>query len=321
MHIIDDIIDLSKLEANQVSIFKQPCNVTLLITSAVEAFHEMEFYKKKPAIELVFDAGAMPSLYEVNTDPVRLQQVLDNLISNAIKFTDHGTIEVGFKVIHRDEYPFLEFYVKDTGKGIPSEKCAIIFERFRQVEEQEYHEGSGLGLSICRALVELLGGEISVRSEVGMGSTFFFTIPYVLAQSNPVERAIPQTHTSLDLTGKKIIVAEDDADSWYFLKMLLKSTQASLRRAASGDQLMQMVQEEMPDLILLDINMPGKTGYECMREIREQQLPVKVIAQTAYAMADEQRHCKEVGCDGYLSKPYNKEKLYSVLGAVFNLLP
>lgn len=317
MHIIDDIVDLSKLDANQVRIFKQPCDVHQLIISTVEAFHEMDFYKKKPALELVTHVLKMSHLQEVETDPVRLRQILDNLITNAIKFTDGGTVEVGVRVIQHAGSPFLEFFVKDTGKGIPAEKCVMIFERFRQVEEHEYHEGSGLGLSISKALVGLLGGEITVQSEVGKGSTFTFTIPYAPAQRNPESDPLFHALESLDLQGKTIFVAEDDPDSWFFLKVLLRNTNATLRRASTGDMLMKMVADALPDLILLDINMPGKTGYECMKEIRALGHRVKVIAQTAYAMADEQQRCMDVGCDGYLAKPFNKEKLFTAIAAVF----
>lgn len=317
MHIIDDIIDLSKLDANQVRIVQQPCDVQQLIISTVEAFHEMDFYKKKPALELVYDKSMISPLQEIETDPVRLRQILDNLITNAIKFTDRGSVEVGVRVVEKEEHPFLEFFVKDTGKGIPTEKCAMIFERFRQVEEHEYHEGSGLGLSISKALVGLLGGEMAVDSEVGMGSTFLFTIPYNPAQRNLKSDLPFHPSESMDLRGMTIFVAEDDPDSWFFLKVLFRDTNATLKRAAAGDVLMNMLREELPDLILLDINMPGKTGYECMKEIRSLGHRVKVIAQTAYAMADERQRCLDVGCDGYLAKPFSKEKLFTVIAAVF----
>jgi CheY-like chemotaxis protein/anti-sigma regulatory factor (Ser/Thr protein kinase) len=276
----------------------------------------MDFYKKKPALELVTQVLKMSPLQEIETDPVRLRQILDNLITNAIKFTNRGTVEVGVGVVQHDGRPFLEFFVKDTGKGIPAEKCAMIFERFRQVEEHEYHEGSGLGLSISKALVGLLGGEITVQSEVGMGSTFTFTIPYAPAHQNTERDPIFHDLESLDLHGKTIFVAEDDPDSWFFLKVLLRSTNVILKRASTGDMLMKMLAEALPDLILLDINMPGKTGYECMKEIRALGYRVKVIAQTAYAMADEQQRCMDVGCDGYLAKPFNKEKLFTAIAAV-----
>ena len=316
MHIIDDIIDLSKLEAKQISVTPSPCNICSLMNTTVESFRSMEILTGKPELELTFKmlpGGAIPP---VETDPVRLQQVLDNLITNAIKYTDSGLIETGVTLKGTGEIRYLEFYVKDTGKGIAKDKLEIVFERFRQIEENEYHEGAGLGLSIAKGLVELLGGTIWVASELGAGTTFSFSIPFIPALP---QKTIMQTSSGkkIDLSGMKILIAEDDDDSYYFLFHLLKNTGARLSRAEDGEVLMKMIPGNIPDLLLLDINMPAKTGYKCLSEIREKKYTFKIIAQTAYAMADEKRRCLEAGCDGYLAKPFTKNGLLESITAIF----
>ncbi len=319
MHIIDDIIDISKLEANLVQIHPAPCNIAGLLKNVTEIHRNSESVKKKHSLELILHLTQETSLADVVTDQTRLLQVLDNLITNAIKYTDHGSITIGVNMVRKEERDFLEFCVKDTGKGIPSEKIAIIFERFRQVEELGYHEGTGLGLSISRALVGLLGGEIDVRSEPGKGSAFFFTIPYITAGPESSLECTHPGHTTPNLAGMHIIVAEDDEDSWILIDFFLEGTGARVSRAVDGDDLMHMLEAEQADLILLDINMPGKTGYECLQEIRHAGNKVRIVAQTAYAMADEKRRCMDSGCDGYLAKPFTKKGFFDCLAAVMRI--
>jgi|CryBogDrversion2_1035201.scaffolds.fasta_scaffold00050_11 PAS domain S-box-containing protein len=310
LHIIDDIIDLSKLEAQQIEISTAPCNVYELVNTTVESFRNMDLLKQKTQLSLVADLKEIQADVKIETDPLRLQQVLDNLLTNAIKYSSKGTVTMGVRKKPENSQEVLEFFVKDTGKGIPQEKIPIIFERFRQVEENEYHEGAGLGLSICKAFVEMLGGNIQVKSELGKGSEFTFCIPFIQAKTNIELTETGNLKNPINLRGMKILVAEDEEDSYIYLQQLLKETNAKLFRAENGDILMELISEKKPDLILLDINMPGKTGYECLREIREEKYLVKVIAQTAYAMADERKRCLESGCDGYLAKPFNKNALF-----------
>ena len=305
LHIINDIIDLSKLEAKQIEISRGPCNIYELVNATIESFRNMELLKQKTELSLVADLKEISPGLELETDPLRLQQVLDNLVTNAIKYSNW--------VLNTPGEPFLRFFVKDTGKGIPAEKIPIIFERFRQVEENEYHEGAGLGLSICKAFVEMLGGNIRVESEVDKGSVFTFCIPFSPVKSGkeiPVQGIL---NNSIDLKGMTILVAEDEDDSYIYLQQLLKDTNAKLLRAVNGDILLAMIADMPPDLILLDINMPGKTGYDCLKEIHEKKYSLKIIVQTAYAMADERKHCLESGCDGYLAKPFNKKELFDCI--------
>ncbi len=316
MHILDDIIDLSKLESRQLKILQSPCNIPLLLETTVDSFINSGFLKKKPGVILLLDIPDPDSVRETETDNIRLQQVLDNLITNAIKYTNQGKITLSCKRQKMDGKELFEFSVKDTGKGIPLEKQSIIFTRFRQVEENEYREGAGLGLSISKALVELMGGEIRVNSEPGKGSVFSFTIPYIPVKNNHPTDPSPVEELAYNFSGKTILVAEDDEDTWFFLSLLLRETGATLLHAWNGEMLLEMLDKQPPDLVLLDINMPGKTGIECMKEIREKKYVFKVIAQTAYAMADEKQRCLEAGCDGYLAKPFTRAMLYECIASV-----
>jgi len=316
MRLIDDIIDISKLEARQITISPSSCDVVKLLITTVESYHAMDLLKKKPGVHLQLVIPPATSIPGIETDPYRLQQILDNLVTNAIKFTDQGSIEIGITPMASENIKFLEFYVKDTGKGIPAEKLNIIFERFRQVEGDSYRQGAGLGLSISKALIELLGGELWVVSEFGKGTTFYFTIPFrpVLPGEQTTTQLPPEK--SLDLSGKLIYIAEDEDDGFDYIALLLKDTHAIIRRANNGDLLLNMIREKVPDLLLLDINMPGKTGYECLSEIQDAGFKIRIIAQTAYAMADEKRRCIEAGCHGYLAKPYTKKGLIESIGNV-----
>lgn len=316
MHIIDDIVDLSKLEAKEMAISKSSCDVIHILKEIVESFRKSELLSKKPDIRLLLNISDLAAGTKIETDPVRLQQILDNLITNAIKFTDKGTIETGVSRKEISGSAFFEFYVKDTGKGIPPDKQEMIFIRFRQVEENEFHEGAGLGLSISKALVDLLGGEISVQSELGAGSTFTFTLPDTPVISNVPSSPEHFVKETPELSGKTIIVAEDDDDSYTYFEILLKESKAILKRAKNGLELMDMIRMKTPDLIFLDINMPLMTGYACLNEIRQKGYKVKVIVQSAYAMADEKKQCMEAGCDGYLTKPFTKKTVYASIAGV-----
>jgi PAS domain S-box-containing protein len=316
LHIIDDIIDISKLEAKQVEISNVPCDVCELVKTTVEAFRNMEFLRQKNKLNIVSDIKDFSPGEEVETDPIRLQQILDNLITNAIKYSSEGNITIGLRKNKEGRKSFMEFFVRDNGKGISPEKYSIIFERFRQVEENEYHEGAGLGLSICKAFIELMGGSINIESELGKGSVFTFFIPLIPVQADKTTVLPAPQRISEDLRGKTILIGEDEDDSFFYIQLLLKETNALMQRAVNGNMVMEMLAGKLPDLLLLDINMPGKTGYDCLREIRQKGYSLKVIVQTAYAMADEKKRCIDSGCDGYLPKPFTKKDLLDCIKEV-----
>jgi PAS domain S-box-containing protein len=312
LHIINDIIDISKLDSKQLKLSYQVCNVSEMLNEIVEIFSRSESLLNKPDIKLLLNLPVQHSELAIQTDKIRLQQVFNNLITNAIKYTNQGLIEVGFELKAKNNNPFIEFWVKDSGIGIPADKHNMIFERFRQVEENGYREGTGLGLSISKGIIELLGGEIWLESEVNEGTSFFFTIPYSPTEkSKNIEYSKENQH--IGLAQKIIIVAEDDFNSFSYLKELLSDSQANIIHAENGQILLDYLEHQTPDLVLLDINMPIKTGYQCMEEIKVKGYKVKVIAQTAYAMVDEREKCINAGCDGYISKPFTKKTILKAI--------
>ncbi|MGQ8338900.1 sensor histidine kinase [Sunxiuqinia sp. A32] len=187
MQVIDDILDVSKLESNQLMIFKEPCQIKAILDEQYELHQQNPHLGDNPDVHL--KKPIVKKGYEnliIETDPIRLSQVLNNLINNAIKFTDEGFIEFGFNMDKKSS-GFIQFFVKDTGYGIQQEKINSIFDRFVQAENHRMKEGNGLGLSICKGLMDLLGGEISVESQPGMGSNFYFSLP-LTEEPKPVSK-------------------------------------------------------------------------------------------------------------------------------------
>lgn len=302
LKIIDDLIDISKLDANQFSVEAVQCSPDEIIEETTELFSTEEYRKKDIKLNLHFDNN---SNLHVLSDPYRIKQVLINLISNSFKYTKKGEINVGYKL----KTDTIVFYVRDTGKGIEKEKYGLIFERFRQIDEYSYHEGTGLGLSISKGIVEKLGGEIWLESTVDIGTTFFFSIPLKYGEKQKKNETNPKFISNFDLSGKTIFIAEDSDFAVAYLMEILESTNASIFIFKDGQELMDELEGFIPDLILMDINMPRKTGIECMQEIREKELDVKIIAQTAYAMAKEKQKCLDAGADDYISKPIDENEL------------
>ncbi|MFB6317025.1 sensor histidine kinase [Saccharicrinis sp. FJH54] len=177
LRIINDIIDISKIEAGQLSVTKSRFNINEVLRNVAQKYQNLDIYNTNGDVEFIVNTPVKNDDLQIRSDIQRLEQVLDNLINNAFKFTRNGRIEVGYKVRSKEGYGYLEFFVKDTGKGIPTDKQHIIFERFRQVEEDIYHEGAGLGLSICKGILKLLEGDIWFESEENKGTTFCFTLP------------------------------------------------------------------------------------------------------------------------------------------------
>ncbi|HOW41801.1 MAG TPA: LytS/YhcK type 5TM receptor domain-containing protein [Bacteroidales bacterium] len=309
LKIINDIIDISKLEAKQFSVNLSECSLNEIFRSGIETFRKSDLLKEKRNVSLVLDSTPEHAEILLITDKHRIQQVLDNLLSNAIKYTEKGTITTGYRIISENGKEYVEAYVKDTGIGIAEGMSKIVFERFRQVDENKYHEGAGLGLSITKGIIELLGGNIWFDSALNKGTTFYFRIPLIIPQNEPVSvkgavSGIP------DLSGKTIIIAEDDYNSYYYLRLLLKGLNANVLHAENGMILMRLVQHKVPDIILLDINMPVKSGFECLDEIKKLGINTLIIAQTAYAMSSEKERCLSSGCHGYIAKPVKKTDLY-----------
>lgn len=253
----------------------------------------------------------------IHTDPARLKQILYNLVGNAMKFTHEGFIEMGYHL----ENSKVIFYVKDTGIGIDEEKKDIIFDRFRQVDESINSEfgGTGLGLAISRHLCHLLEGEIWMESALNQGSTFFFNQALIenLATGQESENQFSDGENDkrvIDLSGKIILVAEDDSANYLFIESYLKRTNSKVIWAKDGEQLLEIFKSEPAiDLILMDLRMPVLNGIEATRIIRNTHPDLPVIALTAHAFSDDREKSIQAGCNDFLAKPVKIEELSETL--------
>jgi PAS domain S-box-containing protein len=315
LRLIDEILDLSKIEANQITIRNEKCNINQLLKelfSASKIFLEKE---NKTGIEISLKIpDTAPDSY-ILTDHVRLRQVLTNILENAIKYTeDGGQIGFGYTVVKDESDPdgkkALKFYVKDTGIGIPGDKIEHIFERFYKIEgsRNKLYRGSGIGLTITKNLVELLGGRIWVESEPGTGSEFYFTLPFVTGKE--ICQAAGNGETLKDWKTKTVLIAEDVEASFILISELLTGTGVHILHAKDGHEAVDCC-EKYPevDLVLMDIKMPNMDGYEAMKRIKKLKPGLPIIAQSAYAMPSEQQKALDAGADDYLTKPISQPEL------------
>ena len=316
LSLINDILDLSKIEAGQLEIEQIPCSLESVL-NVVGASGRILIARKGRDIGLRQSYPLNISRYILN-DPFRLEQIMTNLVGNAIKFTDKGFIEFGVTLIEEET---LEFYVRDTGMGIPEAKQTIIFEAFQQtdVSTTRKYGGTGLGLAITKKLVELLGGEIYVCSKAGEGSTFYFRIPYrpIVA---PVEVSEAEAKTIETKTLSTILVAEDNFMNQKLVQTLLQKNGYVVVLAGDGrDAVSRYKTDPSINLILMDIQMPHLDGLKAAQVIRniekeEGRKKVPIVALTAEAMKGDENKCLDAGCDSYLTKPLDKDLLLASIG-------
>ncbi len=306
LRLIDDILDLAKLESGQVVIREEITDVNELLESLYLTFSKLITEKQNQQLELRYSKHPETQAVMVMTDPVRLRQILTNLLSNAIKFTHKGFVEFGYNISLPENA--LVFYVKDTGIGIPPDKMEVIFNRFQQVDNSKtrLYPGTGLGLAISKHLTELLGGRIWVESEFNKGSVFYFTIPHRALTDRKNEKTNSLYDETFNLEGKTILIAEDDEYNFFYLREILQQAGVNIYHAMNGREVIHFVKEkqgENIDLVLMDIEMPEVNGYEATAFIKKEFPSIPVIAQTAYASMEEKVKCLQAGCDAYLAKP------------------
>ncbi|HPJ46496.1 MAG TPA: PAS domain S-box protein [Tenuifilaceae bacterium] len=307
--IINDVLDISKIETGQVSIVKSSINVNSLLRS-VQSLFLYNATNKKNKLQLQLSLPDNLCIFE--TDETKLSQILSNLVSNAIKFTNNGIIEVGYDMKNST----IEFYVNDTGIGIAEEHHQTIFDRFRQVDmsESRNYGGTGLGLAISKAFVELLGGKIWVTSEVGVGSSFRFTLPYD-GVGQHVEVSDDSKQDSFSFNGSTILVAEDEEANYIYVSELLSDSGVKVIRAFNGAEAVEHVRSNPKiSLILMDVKMPVMNGLEATTIIKNMRKDLPVIALTAYAMVGDREKCLQAGCDSYIAKPIFGEELLREIG-------
>ncbi|HKK59735.1 MAG TPA: response regulator, partial [Salinivirga sp.] len=312
LNLVNDILDISKIESGELSIADGICDINALFSDLFVSFNEIKSQKKKAHLELYINNPLNHKKILLKTDPFRLRQVLVNLLNNAIKFTDSGHIEYGLK----ENDDILIFYVKDTGIGFDNSHINEIFKRFRKIDDEKtrLYRGAGLGLAISQDIVTLLGGKFHVESEPGEGSVFSFSLPKILAEKQDFpDKKDDSSKTDLDLMGKTVLIAEDEPNNFKFLNQLLQKYNATIIWARDGQEAINQVERQKTDLILMDIKMPVLDGFEATKRIKEQYPEMIIIAQTAYASTEVMRKCKTAGCDYFVSKPIKKSELISTL--------
>ncbi|MBU8893675.1 MAG: tetratricopeptide repeat protein [Bacteroidales bacterium] len=317
LNIINDIIDISKIEADELSVNKSLHYVSELLKGSFKFYLNDADYIKKENLKLNLSVQPNNERIAIFTDKARFRQVMNNLVNNAIKFTNSGKILIGYNQITQGGRKLLKFFVRDTGPGIPEDKIDIIFDRFNQVNDgrKKLLKGTGLGLSISKKLIDLLGGAIGVDSQEGIGSEFYFTLPYQILDNPYIsdENEIPLQNLK-NWSDKTILIVEDTPSNYYLIENYLKPTNAKLFWAKTGKEALDLFNSENHfDLVLMDIQLPGINGYEATKLIKAHNKDVPVIAQTAYALSGEKEHSINEGCDDYISKPIKKEMLLEIL--------
>ncbi len=306
---INDLIEISKIETGAIQVNKSAISIAELIGYYTGFFHQQADQK---GLEF-FVSNRLPEKYNYFiSDRNKLDSIISNLIKNAIKFTQSGSVNFGCY----SENKRIFFYVKDTGIGIKEEHLSLIFERFVQGDfsTSRLHEGSGLGLAIVKAYVELLEGEIMVESKVGSGTIFSFSIPLVLAE-NENHRSSQNISDHKGSERKiKILIAEDDHASFLYLQKILLADGVTIMRTASGEDTVACARDN-PDIsvILMDIKMPGISGLEATRKIREFNRQIPIVAQTAYAMSSDRDMAMEAGFNDFITKPVNRHDLEKIV--------
>jgi len=254
----------------------------------------------------------------ITTDSEKFYSIITNLLKNAIKYTDRGSVEFGYT----RKKEFLEFYVRDTGVGIPENRLEAIFERFVQAEGVvlQARQGAGLGLSITKAYVEMLGGKIRVESEVGKGTVFYFTLPFRVQGEfmSQIENTFSGTGVAPQDKKLKILMTEDDETSQMLLSVLLQEFSKDILIAKTGMEAIEIYHSNPDiDLILMDIQMPEIDGYEATRQIRKLSKQVLIIAQTAYGIMGDWEKAIDAGCDDYMTKPISQDTLTEMINKYF----
>lgn len=317
--LIDDIIDISKIDAKQLRIVKSQVKINAMITELIEYYnsYKNENYKQEVTLKKHFsvdDEG-----FSILCDSVRLRQILNNLLSNALKFTEKGFVEIGYLLPNKAT---ILFYVQDTGIGIAPEKSTLIFDRFRQADDSTTRKygGTGLGLAISRKLIQLMGGQIWVESELGKGATFFFSLPLIIpSKSETILENLSTKNAPSNFNAKTILIAEDEDTNFLFLQEVLSPTNVAILRAHNGIEAIELVKNnDSIRLVLMDIQMPRMNGYQATQEIKKLKPSLPVIAQTAYAMAEDRAKGERAGCDYYLSKPIKPNDLLETLKQYLN---
>lgn len=309
--LINEILDLSRVEAGEITINKSMTDLTELYRNIQLIFK----FRCSDTVRLVWNNPTMK--VTLNTDANRLTQIFSNLISNALKHTAQGTITYGYRLINDGQE--VEFFVTDTGSGIAEEDLKNIFTTYMS-RDAENQNGYGLGLALCKIIVEKMGGTINVTSKLGEGSTFRFILPFDGTIGGMTKNSRITTNsrtirvsTKTDVKNAPLILVAEDEDSNYELVKIVLQKRYRLVRAVNGIEAVTYCEDERPDLILMDIRMPDMNGLDATRIIKEVNHDIPIVALSAYAFDENMREAKAAGCDEFMAKPFRVEDLLDVV--------
>ncbi|NVO21461.1 MAG: response regulator [Bacteroidetes bacterium] len=319
LNLINNLVDISKIESGLMEVHYQAININEVLE------YNYNFFKPQldaKGIELKFETGLTYPFCMVRTDREKVYAILLNLVKNAYNYTDQGSIRFGYK----KKGDLLEFFVCDTGTGIAAGRQDVIFERFIQADitDKMARQGAGLGLSIIKSHVELLGGKIWLESKLGMGSNFYFTIPYQQIQNKDIPVPVNETHDIAQTDTAKdnlvVLIAEDDKYSEILIETSLQDLCKEVIKVTNGKDAVEACRNR-PDIgiIFMDIKMPLMDGYEATRQIRTFNMNVAIIAQTAYGLTGDRDKAISAGCNDYIAKPINRSKLITLVNRYKNI--
>jgi CheY-like chemotaxis protein len=310
--IINDILDLSKIEAGKLNVECVDVPFTEVVED-IESLLKLEANAKGIRLELATE-GPIP--HHIKTDPLRLRQILLNVVGNAIKFTNKGRIDITTKMVEGENNPRkLAFIVKDTGRGLSPTQASKLFEPFSQADASTTRKygGTGLGLVLSKKLAQALGGDVVLtESELAVGSTFTITIDpgqkdMAVPQTSPSHRGLTAVPTSLpNLDRLQVLLVDDSLDNQYLVRHILKSAGAAVEVASNGREAISKARAGHFDVILMDLQMPEMDGYEATRTLRSERYTRPIVALTAHALQEERRRCLDSGFDDHLSKPVDR---------------
>ncbi|OCB72978.1 Signal transduction histidine kinase [Flavobacterium glycines] len=310
--IIDDLIEMSKIDANQIT----PNFTEINLESCIEELYKtvkVTIPKKKP-LKFKLYKSTVPAAYNIITDEIKLKQVIINLLTNAIKYTDEGMVRFKYEI--DEENNLIHFTIQDTGSGIDENHHKHVFDRFKRIENDQSITvgGLGLGLSISKAYIEILGGTINLESKVGEGSVFYFSIPLKYAK---VEHIVVKPIREKELAKSEdrvILIAEDDNVNFLLFQKMMKDKAYQIIRAVNGQEAVDIcINNSDIDLVLMDIKMPVMNGFEAIEQIRPIRPKLPIIAQTAYSSSEDKAKIEKAGFDDYITKPLNRDRLFELI--------
>ncbi len=308
--LLDDLLDLSKIEAGVVKVYTGDVSINRLIEDLVSVVSLSQRVVEKK-LNLVVEKAMHDGDDIIRTDETRIFQILSNLLNNAVKFTEHGTIITGYDIPGPD---YIRFYVKDTGIGISEDALKKIYTPFFQEGKIPAAGGTGLGLAIVKGLTESLDGTITIKSKVDCGTEVSITIPYIRSEESKHIKSFTGSPESYNITGKKILLVEDEPVNRRLMEKFIESTGAELISTESGNESVELcLKDSSIDLVLMDLTLPDIDGYTAMERIRKVRPDLSIVAQSATAMSEHRERARDAGADDFIAKPIKREELYNAI--------